>query len=193
MRKIVFEIAISLDGFIEGPNGELDWIIFDRTSEYVKELQSRFDTVFYGRLTYEKFGLPIEAHVDYPQLYNKSVIDMRKYVFSRTMKHMPGNGMMINGNLVWEIKRLQEEEGKDIWLCGGPDLLRTFIDHDFIDEYVLAVQPVVLGKGKPLFKDLKHRLNFRLIRSKALKSGVVMLNYRPEKSKSKAQRNGRSI
>lgn len=197
MRKIIFEIAVSIDGFIEGPNGEMDWLKRDEEVNYASEMINRFDTILYGRVTYERFGIERPVDVYLPERerdFNMKVNAMRKYVFSRKLKHMPGNGMMVNGNMLSEIRRLKDEEdGKDIWFCGGADLLMSFLDHDIIDEYVLAVQPVVLGSGKPLFKDLKKRLNLELIGTESLPSGVVLLNYIPESRTTKKQHDGRSI
>lgn len=197
MRKIIFEIAVSIDGFIEGPNGEMDWLRCDEEVNYTSEMIERFDTIFYGRVTYERFGIerPVDEYLpERERDFNRTVNAMRKYVFSRKLKHMPGNGMMVNGNMLSEIRRLKDEEdGKDIWFCGGADLLTSFLDHDLIDEYVLAVQPVVLGSGKPLFKSLKKRLNLQLIRTENLPSGVVLLNYKPESRTNKNITHGRSI
>ena len=176
-------MAVSLDGFIESTDGSLDWIADHDEFVSANSFVSRFDTAFYGRAAYEKFGLPRRFDTclsEDERNYIESLNALRKYVFSRNLKHVDGNGMMINGNLVSEVGRLRDEEGKDIWLCGGADILRTFIDLDFIDEYIFCLQPVILGAGKRLFPDLKTMLRLQLTSTTHLKSGVVMLRYQPE-------------
>ena len=185
-------MAVSLDGFIEGPNGELDWFESDsyRDEEvrYANEFLPGFDTIFYGRVAYEKFGVPRPidpAQTEAEREFNNTVNNTRKYVFSRTLKHVAGNGMVINGNMEAEVKRIREEDGKDIWFCGGADILTAFVELDLVDEYVFVVNPVVLGSGKPLFQNIRSRLDLKLIKTQRLKSGVVVLHYRPEKLISK--------
>ena len=179
MRKVIAEIAVSVDGFIEGPGGELDWLVFDEEEGYVNEFLSRFDVIFYGRMAYERFGAHLQESSDRREDFAATVINMRKYVFSRNMKHVAGNGMMINDNIKDEVKQIREEEGKDIWLCGGADIISTFANLRLIDEYLLAVQPTILGSGKPLFANVDHPIRLELLEAGRLDSGVVLLNYRP--------------
>jgi dihydrofolate reductase len=166
MRKVIAEIAISVDGYIEGPAGELDWLVFDEEIPFLSQFLSRFEVIFYGRKTYERLGV---------HLLN----NMRKYVFSRTLRHVDGNAMVVNENIEETIRQIKEEEGKDIWLCGGAGMINTLARLDLIDEYLLAVQPVVLGSGKSLFGDLDKRIELRLMEAERLNSGVVILNYKP--------------
>lgn len=182
MRKVIFEIAMSLDGFIEGPNGELDWVTDDDIITNSEIFPTGFDTIFFGRIAYER----AEAHCltlsngsETAYGFHDSLSNTRKYVFSRTLKHVPGNGMVINNNLPEEVQRIRDEIGKDIWLYGGADILRTFVEFDLIDEYVLAVQPKILGSGKPLFKNLDNPPVLRHIKTQTLRSGVVLLHYQP--------------
>ena len=196
MRKVIFAIAVSLDGFIDSPDGNKDWIVGQNEFADSNAFISRFDTAFYGRIAYEKLGLPRRCNAcasNEERAYVDSINSLRKYVFSRKLKHVAGNGMMINGNLVSEVGRLKDEEGKDIWLCGGADILKTFIDLDFVDEYMFFVQPVVLGSGKRLFIDLQRKLRLSLTRATYLKSGVVMLQYQPENRIPKRQDHDRSF
>lgn len=179
MRKVIAEIAVSVDGFIEGPGGELDWLVFDEEQGYVNEFLSRFDVIFYGRMAYERFGVYLQESNDRCEDFAATVMNMRKYVFSRNMKHVAGNGMMINDNIKDEVKQIREEEGKDIWLCGGADIISTFANLRLIDEYMLAIQPTILGSGKPLFGNVDHPIRLELLEAERLNSGVVLLNYRP--------------
>lgn len=184
MRKVIFEIAVSVDGFIEGSKGELDWLtpINEEEAICANTFLSEFDTIFYGRDAYEKFGVPrplddIQAEAE--REFHLTINNMRKFVFSRKAKHVAGNGMVIGENLEAEVRRISGEDGKNIWFCGGADILKTFIDLDLIDEYMLAVQPVILSSGKSLFRSLPRRLNLKLIKAQNLKSGVVVLYYQP--------------
>jgi dihydrofolate reductase len=180
MRKIVAEMAISLDGYFEGPEGEMDWILFEREIDYANNLLKRFDTMFFGRKTYQRFGFPrmVEGieHAGKRE-FNNTVNNMRKYVFTNTLNHVPGNGMVINRNVPWEVERIRDEEGKDIWLCGGANVISTFAAMNLIDEYLIAIHPVLLSDGRPLFSDISNKMNLDLKCAETLNSGIVILNY----------------
>lgn len=185
MRRIIFEASVSLDGFIEGPSGDLDWILpGDEPGSDIeaKRFLSTFDTIFFGRKAYEKIGIihPDTSVSISDKEFCYMMHGMRKYVFSRTVKHVRGNAMIISRELKEEVTRIREEDGKNIWFCGGADLLKTFAALDLIDEYVLAVQPVLLKSGTPLFPGNKKPLDLTLVDRKNLESGVVILHYRPE-------------
>lgn len=198
MRKVIFESAISIDGFIEGPDGSMDWLVEgDQNPDHDPiRFLAAFDTIFYGRKAYEKFGVTPFLSPDIPDVEREfyySIRAMRKYVFSRTSKHVAGNGMVISDNLEAEVRRIREEDGKDIWFCGGADILRTFTELDLVDEYILTVHPVLLKSGKPLFAGKKKPHSIKLIHKRKLESGVVVLHYQPE-SRSKSERyDGRSF
>lgn len=183
MRKIIFGTAISVDGFIEGPNGELDWLVCNEETFNACAFVSQFDTVFFGRKAYERFGVASAGDsqwTDARRQFHLTITQMRKYVFSRTEKHVPGNGMVMSENIEAEVTRIRQEEGKNIWFGGGADILKTFAGLDLIDEYVFTVHPVVLKCGKPLFAGMKRSLNLRLLDKRNLRSGVMTLRYQPE-------------
>lgn len=182
MRKIVFESSVSLDGFIEGPNGELDWLVHDNKPTDLLRLLSMFDTIFYGRKTYEALTRTRVYEGSRPELerpVHDALYGMRKYVFSRTEKHVEGNAMVIGDNLESEVRRIRAEEGKNIWFCGGADILRTFAKLDLVDEYVLSVYPIALSAGKPLFPERRIPPDLQLIQKHRTPSGVVILQYKP--------------
>lgn len=195
MRKIVFETGISLDGFIEGPNGELDWLDCKGARFDTHAFVAQFDTIFYGRKAYERFGVaaPADVPAGRHSLFTSTITQMRKYVFSRKEKHVPGNGMVVSANLEGEVRRILEEDGKNIWFGGGPEILRTFVELDLVDEYVLTVYPVVLSEGKSLFSGIKTKLKLRLIGKRNLPSGLIVLHYRPENRVENRYLNGGSI
>lgn len=182
MRKIVFESSVSLDGFVEGPNAELDWLRVNENPANAFRFLSAFDTVFYGRKTYERFARE-EADgwlPDGEKQLRFLLRGMRKYVFSRTEYHVDGNAMVVRDDLEAEVRRIRAENGRNIWFCGGADILKTFMSLDLVDEYVLSVHPVTLSAGKPLFIGRKIPLDLKLIQQHKLKSGVVVLQYKPE-------------
>ncbi len=197
MRRVIFEVSISLDGFIEGPNGEMDWLVgsgdglFDGQAFF-----DSFDTMFFGRKAYERIAIPPNAHAllreeDHEFFY--LLHGMRKYVFSRREKHVRGNGMVVCDNLVEEVNRIRAEDGKNILFCGGADIFATFAELDLIDEYVLMVHPVLLRGGKLLFRDDGKSLGLELIGKQSLNSGVVILHYRPANRIKEVNYESRSI
>ena len=105
---------------------------------------------------------------------------MKKYIFSSTMNDANGH-TIIKGNINEEVNRIKSLPGKDIWLFGGASLITDFVNNNLIDEYRLALHPVVLGGGKPLFQNIKHRVNLELIEARSSKSGVTSLYYKPRK------------
>jgi len=101
----------------------------------------------------------------------------KKYVFSRTHKEPDHQAIFINDNILEEVNQLKKESGKDIWLYGGASLITTFINLGLIDEFRLSIHPVVLGEGKPLFADLKQRINLKMVNTRTFSSGVVQIIY----------------
>ena len=102
---------------------------------------------------------------------------MKKYVFSRTLTTVTGNTTLIKDNVAEEVNKIKEQPGKDIWLFGGASLITTFVNQDLVDEYRLAVHPIVLGGGKALFQDINHRVGLTFLKAVPYTSGVVTLYY----------------
>jgi len=180
MRKVILDLAVSLDGFIEGPNGEYDWCFTDQDYGFT-DLLNRIDAIFYGRKSWELFG-NFTPSGNAPEIEKKMfarMSEMKKYVFSRTLKYVKG-AELINDNIEEEVNKIKEQEGKDIHLFGGASLITTFINSDLVNEYILGVHPIILGAGKPLFIDIKQRKKLRLIDSMAYQTGLVMLTYKPD-------------
>lgn len=178
MRQIILDLAVSLDGYIEGPNGEIDWCIMDDDMDFEGFL-SGIDALFYGRVSYDMWGnFQPEANADEAEhgLW-KSIHAKQKYVFSGT-KRTDKRAIFITGeDLLQQVKIMRQQEGKDIWLYGGAGLIKTFIHHKLIDVYRISVHPVVLGAGIPLFDQLKERINLELTGVNRFRSGVVQLIY----------------
>lgn len=181
-RRIVLDLAVSLDGFIEGINGETDWCIMDEDMDFTKFLSS-VDTILYGRKSYELWGkyIPGDETSDMEREMWKLVQSKKKYVFSKTLTKIDNNVIIINDNIPEEVNKLKNEPGKDIWLYGGASLITTFMNLGLVDEYRLSVHPVILGAGKPLFVDIRQRQELKLVDTRRFSSGVVQLCYYPAK------------
>ncbi|MFM9279880.1 dihydrofolate reductase family protein [Paenibacillus jiagnxiensis] len=177
-RKIILDLAVTLDGFIEGKNGEVDWCIMDSEMGFIDFL-NQIDTIFYGRKSYDLWGqfTPEIEQTDTDKEFWELIHSKEKYVFSRAQKGTDNKAIFINDNILEEVNKLKNKPGKDIWLYGGASLITTFINLGLVDEFRLSVHPVILGEGKPLFMDIKHRLNLKAVNTRTLSSGVVQLIY----------------
>lgn len=169
MRKIILQLAVSLDGYIEGPNGEFDWCFTDQ--DYgMSAFFKRIDTTFMGRKTYELvLAMESEAPPGFPKF--------KEYVFSNTIKKAKEGVIVIKGNIKSKVEKIKKEKGKDIWLFGGAEIISLLINLQLVDELILAVHPVILGAGKPLFKDISDRTWLTLTDSKIYPNGLVFLTY----------------
>jgi dihydrofolate reductase len=187
MRKIILNLAITFDGFIEGPNGELDWLVRDEETDFgdiLAEILSDKDIIFYGRISYDKWGnFQPEANASqktkdaYKLMHSKT-----KYVFSKTKTGDNTHAIFINSNIKEKVVEIKQQPGKDIWLYGRAKIVTTFLNLDLIDEYRLAVHPVILGKGKPLFQNIEERHKLKLVDVKGYKSGVILEKYKTNRN-----------
>ncbi|WP_248924967.1 dihydrofolate reductase family protein [Paenibacillus hamazuiensis] len=177
-RKIILDLAVTLDGFIEGRNGEVDWCIMDSEMGFIDFLK-QIDIIFYGRKSYDLWGqfTPEIEQTDNDKELWELFHSKEKYVFSRTQKGTDNQAIFINDNILEEVNKLKNKPGKDIWLYGGANLITTFIHLGLVDEFRLSVHPVILGEGKPLFIDIKQRLNLKMVHTRTFSSGVVQLIY----------------
>lgn len=181
MKKVVLDLAVTLDGFIEGPNGEIDWCIMDEDMNFDGFL-SGIDTIFYGRISYDAWGnfQPGSNSNETDQKIWAAVHSKKKYVFS-SQNRQDDKATFISTDIASKVNEIKKQGGKDIWLYGGAGLIKTFIQLGLVDIYRLSVHPTVLGSGKPLFEDLKEQLQLKLIKANTFRSGVVQLIYEPKK------------
>lgn len=181
MRKVVLNLAVTLDGFIEGSNGEIDWCIMDQEMDFDGFLDS-VDTIFYGRVSYDEWGnYKVDETANHSeQTMWKKIHSKKKYVFSRQRRE-DAEVTYISEHLLEKVAAIKQKPGKDIWLYGGASLINSFITKDLIDKYILSVHPIALGKGKPLFKNLSQSLSLKLENTKVFHSGVIELTYVPQK------------
>ena len=180
MRKVVLCLAVSFDGFIEGPKGELDWLVFDdeggsELTDFVQEI----DTVLYGRISYEMWGnYPLsDSSSEFERSFYGALAKMDRYVFSRSKDQFDGDPTVIRSNIPELVQKLKQQPGKNIWLYGGASLITTFMNLNLVDEYRIAVMPVIIGKGKPLFSDIEDRHKLKLVSVKTSTAGVLGVHY----------------
>ncbi len=188
MRKIISFMHISLDGFVAGPSGEMDWIKVDEEIfDYVGKRISRGDTALYGRVTYQMMENYWPAAGDKPTAtrhdieHSKWYNNVHKVVLSKTMKDEGLiNTTIIKDNLSDRINEIKESRnsGKDILLFGSPTATHSLIQLDLIDGYWLFVNPIILGRGVPLFVDIKAKIKLKLsTTTRQFNCGVTELNY----------------
>ena len=179
---------MTLDGFVAGPNGELDWMI--RSSDGRRRINSLIDssdTLLMGRKMTDGFVNYWENIVnnqpESPEYtFAKKMVDTPKVVFSQTLdKSAWANTVLAKGNLTDEIANLKNQDGKDLLVYGGADFVASLIKENLIDEYNLCVHPVILGKGLTISDKTENRLNLKLVKSERFDSGVVWLHYAPRR------------
>ncbi|HMQ69027.1 MAG TPA: dihydrofolate reductase family protein [Ignavibacteria bacterium] len=189
MRKIISFMHISLDGFVAGPNGEMDWInINEEIFDHVGKRISEGDTALYGRVTFQMMENYWPTAADKPNAtkhdidHSKWYAKVHKVVLSRSME---GEGLtnteIISDNLSDRINEIRRQGSEDILLFGSPTATHSLMQHNFIDGYWLFVNPVIIGRGIPLFKDIKDKIKLKLLTTRQFYCGVTELNYIVEK------------
>jgi dihydrofolate reductase len=177
-------MMVSLDGFIEGPDKELDWHVWcEEMSEYMNNFFPTVDTIIFGRVAYqlmEGFWPTPAADTEDPTIKHY-MNNLPKIVFSKTLSTVEWhNSRVVKDDIEKEIMELKHQPGKDMVIFGGADIASSIMKHNLIDEYRLVVNPVVLGSGNPLFQNIKDRLKLKLISTKTFSCGNVLLIYRPD-------------
>lgn len=167
MRKLILNLAVSLDGFIEGPNGEHDWCYNDQ--DYgMEDFFSHVDTIFIGRKSFEMIRP------------DAAVLPVKKiYVFSDTITPEPHETFHVVSSAEFNetVDEILNAEAGDIWVFGGAELVSALLNKRLISELLLSIHPILLGEGKPLFKDIKKRMELTLVEQKAYDSGLLQVRY----------------
>lgn len=176
---------ITLDGYFEGPNREIDWHNVDEQfNEFAIDQLNSTDLLLFGRVTYELMASywPTETAVKNDPIVAGKMNSLPKIVFSKTLSTVEWNNTrLVKENIAEEVLKLKQQPGKDMFIFGSSDLSITFIKQGLIDEYRIIVNPVVLGRGNPLFKGIDSKLNLKLIKTRTFTTGNVLLYYQPVK------------
>ena len=185
MGTVSLWMQMSLDGFMQGPNGELDWpVVEEEVHQYFNAELGAVDTFLYGRKVYEGMAAfwPIAhtipsstpRHLEYAEIWKP----MPKIVFSRTLGNVEWNTRVVGEDVAGEVAKLNARPDTRHVLFGGADIASTFVTLDLVDEFRLFVHPVVLGGGTPLFPAHQERVNLTLVQARTFDSAVVHLRYR---------------
>lgn len=183
MRKIVLQMSVSVDGYIEGPDRELDWhLVDDELHSHFNEVLAAMGAFLSGRVGYELMAgfwptadqdpASTAPMVEFARIWREKP----KIVYSRTLAEAGWNTTVVREVVPEEVMALKAQPGGDLAL-GGADLAASFMRHDLIDVYRLYVHPVAIGRGKPLFPASDRRIGFRLAETRTFGNGVVLLRY----------------
>jgi len=190
MRKVISFMHASLDGFVAGLNGEMDWIIHDEEIfEDAIDLAGTTDAAIYGRTTYQMMEsywptvLTLPSSTKNELHHAQWVEDIHKIVFSKTLEKAGWNNTtLIKENIIDEMRKLKRQPGKNMMIFGSPGLTHSFMQMDLIDQYRININPVVLGNGIPLFKNMNGKIRLKLLKTKMFNAGVVGLHYETERN-----------
>lgn len=191
MKKLKLQVQMSVDGYIAGPNGELDWMTWnwdDALKQYVTDLTDPVDCIVLGRNLAEGF-IPhwagVAANPDHPEFTaGKKFTDTPKVVFTKTLdKSKWDNTVLAKGSLIDEITQLKKQNGQDIIAYGGATFVSALIKHGLIDEFHLFINPAAIGNGMSIFKELDSKQHLTLVKSTAFECGVVVLQYEPKRDR----------
>jgi dihydrofolate reductase len=190
MRKIKLQMQLSLDGFVSGPEGEMDWMVWewDQTlKNYVAGLTNSADTFLMGRVTGEGMAVYWPTVTSNPESKEEEkwmaekLNNSPKIVFSKTVTHINWTNVRVANDIIEEVRELKKEPGKDILIYGGAGIVSSFIRENLIDEYHLFINPVIIGKGKPIFSNTMQTMPLKLVDTIKSNTGIIILQYVPEK------------
>jgi dihydrofolate reductase len=190
LRKLKLQVQMSIDGCIAGPNGEMDWMVGlqdDKGNKYVNELTESIDTILLGRKMTDVFISTWSDVINKPDdpwyALAKKMIGIPKVVFTKTLNKSKWiNTDIATGDLTDEIIKLKSREGKDMVVYGGASFDSSLIKLGLVDEFLLFINPVAIGNGMTIFKDLNEIQKFNMVKSIAFDSGEVLLHYEARKA-----------
>lgn len=186
MKKLKLQVQMTVDGFVSGPNGELDWMVMnwdEGISKYVNELTDSSDTILMGRkmtdgfISYWTDVVTRPNDPEYP--FAKKMVDIPKMVFTRTLRKSNWqNTTLATGDLKEEVNKLKKQNGKDLIVYGGVGFVSSLVQDNLIDEYNLFINPAIIGKGMTIFGKLNNQFNMQLLKSRAFDCGIVLNQYK---------------
>jgi dihydrofolate reductase len=184
MRKLKLQVQMSVDGYIAGVNGEMDWMMWNWGNDinnYVNDLTEPVDTILLGRKLAEGFIPHWTAAYDVPETREDSrkIVETSKVVFTKSLSHSAWERTILaTGNLEDEVLALKKQKGKDMIVYGGGTFVSALISKGLIDEYHLFINPAALGKGMPIFQSVTQRQSLELVKSQAFDCGIVVVHYK---------------
>ena len=189
MRKLKLQVQMTVDGYIAGPNGEMDFAVWnwdDKLKQYVNHITEPVDCIILGRKLAQGFiphWATVAGNPDHPEFTaGKKYTDTHKVVFTKTLdKSEWNNTVLARGNLVDEITKLKQQDGKDIIAYGGATFVSALIQKGLIDEFHLFINPTALGNGMTIFKELDGKQELALARATSFACGIVVLTYAPKR------------
>lgn len=184
-RKVILFNMVTLDGYMAGPGGNIDWHNVDEEfNQFAIAQLDEVGALLFGRVTYELMAgyWPTPAAIaDDFEVANK-MNELPKVVFSRTMDNAAWqNTQLVKGDAFETVSQLKQQPGKDLFVFGSADLAASLIEHGLVDEFRVMVNPVVLGRGLPLFQRIQQPLKLKLLKTKLFQNGNVLLYYQPER------------
>src|SRR5438105_4834887 len=186
MRKVLFFMLTSLDGFFEGPNQDITWHHVDEEfNDFAIQQLQEFDLLLFGRTTYQLMASywPTDAALKDDPIVAGKMNSIRKIVVSTTLDSVGwDNTRLIKDNVADEISKLKEQPGKDIAIFGSSDLTVSLAKQGLVDEYRIMLNPIVLGSGKRLLEGLDQKLDLKLVKTRTFKNGNVLVYYAPYRS-----------
>jgi dihydrofolate reductase len=190
MRKVKLQVQMTVDGYIAGPNGEMDFMVFDwdtKLKKYVEELTEPVDCIILGRKLAEGFipyWAEVAANPDNPEVAaGKKFTDTPKVVFTKTLdKSLWDNTVLAKGDISQEINSLKKQPGNDIIAYGGATFVSSLIKHQLLDDLHLFINPTAIGKGMAIFKEVDSLQKLTLVKSTSFDCGIVVLHYQPKRN-----------
>jgi dihydrofolate reductase len=181
MKRVIFQMSVSLDGYIEGPNHEIDWhLVDDEFNAYAVEMLKASAALIMGRRTYELMARFWPTDTDNDPVVKEQMNSTPKLVFSRTLRKVEWqNSRLAAGSIADEVARLKQVPGDGLLPVGGSELAACFLEQGLIDELRIIQTPILLGGGKTVFGGIKKRYPLRLLSTKNFKSGNVVSIYEP--------------
>ena len=179
MRKLKLQIQLSIDGFISGPNGEMDWMIWnwdDKLKDFVTKITESTDTIVLGRKLAEGFIPHWNSNKELEGA--EKINNSKKIVFTKTLENSEWeNTILEKGDLTEKIRELKSSTGNDIIAYGGGEFVSSLIKENLIDEYYFFINPSILGNGMPIFEKTDYKTELKLRNAKAYECGITVLNY----------------
>lgn len=182
MRKVILFNLMSLDGFFEGPNRDIEWHSVDEEfNDFANGQLASTDGLIFGRVTYEMMAdyWPKDEAIRSDPVIASWMNKLPKYVFSHTLERADWtNTMLVKGDAAVELRKIKSQPGRDLFIFGSADLSTSLIRNNLIDEYRVLVNPILLGQGTPLFHGLPEPIKLQHSSTRTFKNGNVLLIYR---------------